>query len=95
MLSIRLKVVYKIIASYINAEKSNCTTVLQLDQAKDLRSLIFSDDQVEYIVSLSYCFFSRIKISSLQRNPQILCPSKISVYTVFVPAAVVYVLLEY
>ena len=82
----------------MNAEKSNCTTVLQLDQAKDLRSLIFSDDQVEYIVSLSYCFFSRIKIShspSLQRNPQILCPSKISVYTVFVPAAVVYVLLEY
>ena len=46
---------------------------------------IFTDHQVEYIVSLSYCFYSRIKILhsvSLQRNPQILRPSTISAYTV-------------
>ena len=39
---------------------------------KDFCGLIFADHQVEYIVSLSHCFFLRIKIShsaSSQRNP--------------------------
>ena len=52
---------------------------------KDFCSLIFADHQVEYSVSLSHCFFSRIKISrltSLQQNPQNLHPSKITAYTV-------------
>ena len=52
---------------------------------KDYHSLIFTDHQVEHIVSLCHYFFLRIKISrsaSLQQNPQSLRPSKITAFTV-------------
>ena len=45
----------------------------------------FTDYQVEYIISLSYCFFSRIKIllsTSVKQNLQNLRPLKITAYTV-------------
>ena len=51
---------------------------------KDFCGLIFADNQVEYIVSLSH-YFSRIKIlcsARLQRNLQNLCPLKITAYMV-------------
>ena len=44
---------------------------------KDFCGLIFAGHQVEYIVSLSHYFFSRIKILSLQQNPQNSCPSNV------------------
>ena len=52
---------------------------------KDFCGLIYADHQVEYIGSLSHCFFSRIKISqsvSLQQN---LCnvPQNFYVYSMY------------
>ena len=54
-------------------------------QVRDFHGLIFAGYEVEYIASLSHCFFSRIKISrltSLQRNPGNFHLSKITAYTV-------------
>ena len=62
--------------------------ILYFAERKSIRILQFNF-QVEYIVSLSHCFFSRIKIlhsTSLQRNPRNLRPSKITAYTVYIKA---------
>ena len=40
-------------------------------KSKDFRGLIFADHQVEYSVSLSHCFFSRIKICAQQAYSKI------------------------
>ena len=46
-------------------------------------AVFFADHQVDYIVSASfYVGFKILHSASLQRNLQMLCPSKISVYTI-------------